>query len=256
MTPRLIATDLDGTLVRTDGTVSRRSLEVLERIRAAGFLLVGVTGRGPRLLRLCEQDIPSAHYLALAQGGYVLETATGRWLRQTTLNGSHFAKAIDLLETEVGELIGTIESDVGRESLLWGDPGPSWPYPGTWRPMDRMDALGGPVLKVFLRAPALSPDELLAIARVVVPPTLCEVTEAGTGYLELTPPGVTKATGMATITDALDIDPQDVLVFGDAPNDVSMLTWAGRSVAVANAHPEALAAADTVTLSNDDDGVA
>lgn len=256
MTPRLIATDLDGTLVRTDGTVSPYTLEVLDRIRAAGFPLIGVTGRGPRLVELCRQDIPAADYLAMAQGGHVLETATGRWLRRTSLDGAVFAKAVDLIETEVGDLRCTVEAEFTPGAPLWGDPGPTWPYPGSWRPMERAEALSGPVLKVFLQAPSLSPDELLAVARVVVPVTLCEVTEAGTGFLELTPPGVTKASGLAVITTALGIEPQDVLAFGDAPNDTPMLAWAGHGVAVANAHPEVLALVDEVTLSNDADGVA
>ncbi|MEV6526023.1 HAD family hydrolase [Longispora sp. NPDC051575] len=257
MTPLLIATDLDGTLVRTDGTVSLRTRRVLDRVRAAGIPIVGVTGRGPRLIELCRQDIPAASFLALAQGGYVLDNATNRWLRETSLDGTVFAKAIDLIEAEVGPVHVTVEADISPEGPLWGDPGPSWPFTDTsWRPMSRTDALSGPVLKVFVRAEGLTPDELLAVARGAVPPSLCEVTEAGTGYLELTPPGVTKATGLAVITTALGIDPADVLVFGDAPNDVPMLGWAGRRVAVANAHREVLALADEVTLSNDEDGVA
>jgi Cof subfamily protein (haloacid dehalogenase superfamily) len=228
----------------------------LDRIRAVGIPLVGVTGRGPRLIELCRKDIPGADYLAMAQGGYVLETATERWLRRTSLDGTVFAKAIDLIEAEIGELNCTVESGTEPNAPLLGDPGPSWPYPGTWRPMSRIEALAGPALKVFLRAQHLSADELLAAARAVVPNTLCEVTEAGTGFVELTPPGVTKATGLAVITSTLGIDPADVLAFGDAPNDVSLLTWAGHGVAVANAHPEVLAIADEVTLSSDDDGVA
>ncbi|WP_018349142.1 HAD family hydrolase [Longispora albida] len=256
MTTKLVATDLDGTLVRTDGTVSPRTHDVLRRLAATGMPIVGVTGRGPRLIDLCRLDIPSASFLALAQGGHVIDTGSGAWLSEITVDGTVFAKAVDLIEAEAGELHCTVEADTAPESPLWGDPGPSWPYPGTWKPMARQAALSGPILKVFLRAQGLSPDELLAVARRVVPVTLCEVTEAGTGFIELTPPGVTKAAGLAVIASALGVKPSEVLAFGDAPNDGPLLAWAGRAVAVANAHPEVMALADDVTHSNDADGVA
>jgi hydroxymethylpyrimidine pyrophosphatase-like HAD family hydrolase len=91
----------------------------------------------------------------------------------------------------------------------------------------------------------------------VVPTTLGTVTQAGLGYVEITAPGVDKASGLAVVAAELGILPADVCVFGDMPNDVPMFQWAGwRRVAVANAHPEVLALADEVTASNDADGVA
>ena len=83
------------------------------------------------------------------------------------------------------------------------------------------------------------------------------ITQAGLGYIEICPPGVDKATGLAVVATALGVDPADVLVFGDMPNDLPMFRWAGFGrVAVANAHPAVLALADETTLTNDDDGVA
>jgi hypothetical protein len=100
-------------------------------------------------------------------------------------------------------------------------------------------------------------DTLLAAARRIVPPSLAAVTQAGLGFIEICPPGVDKATGLAVVAEAIGVDPSDVLVFGDMPNDVPMFEWAGWGrVAVANAHPAVLALADEVTLTNDEDGVA
>jgi hydroxymethylpyrimidine pyrophosphatase-like HAD family hydrolase len=83
------------------------------------------------------------------------------------------------------------------------------------------------------------------------------VTQAGLGYIEICPPGVTKAAGLAVVAESLGVDPAEVLVFGDMPNDLPMFGWAGWSrVAVAGAHPEVRAVADELTLSNDNDGVA
>ena len=71
--PKLIATDLDGTLVRSDDTVSSYTHEVLDRVRAAGIPIVGATGRGPRLAELTRNDIRDADFLVLAGGGRVVD---------------------------------------------------------------------------------------------------------------------------------------------------------------------------------------
>jgi len=67
---------------------------------------------------------------------------------------------------------------------------------------------------------------------------------------------VTKASGLAALAAEHGVEPGEVVAFGDMPNDLPMLAWAGHAVAVANAHPEVLAAADEVTAGNDADGVA
>ena len=103
----------------------------------------------------------------------------------------------------------------------------------------------------------VGPEDLLAVARRIVPPDVATVTQAGLDYLEICPAGVDKGTGLAVVAEAVGVDPADVLVFGDMPNDLPMFGWAGWGrVAVANAHPELLSIADAVTLSNDEDGVA
>jgi hydroxymethylpyrimidine pyrophosphatase-like HAD family hydrolase len=74
--------------------------------------------------------------------------------------------------------------------------------------------------------------------------------------VEVAPPGITKAATLAVLCAELDITAREVVAFGDMPNDLPMLAWAGRSFAVANAHPQVLAVAEAVTASNDEDGVA
>ncbi len=255
--PKLVATDLDGTLIRSDGTVSDRSHAMLDRIRASGIHVVGVTGRGPRLIDLCRRDIPAAEFLVLAQGGYVYDLTTlSRPMRSARVAGAEIAEAVQLIEHEVGPVVLTVEALDGPAAPLWGDPGSDWPYPEAWLPRPRGQALAGPVVKAFVKSAAVDVDALLSIARSVVPADLCAVTQAGTGFVELSPPDVTKASGLEVVTESLGIDPGDVLVFGDMPNDVPMFAWAGYGVAVANAHPEVRALADHVTLSNDEDGVA
>ncbi|GAA1755378.1 HAD family hydrolase [Luedemannella helvata] len=257
--PRIIATDLDGTLVRGDETVSDYSVSVLRRARAAGATIVGVTGRGPRLLDLCRRDLPEADFFVLAQGAYVVDQrdpARPVVLRRDRMPGEDLGTALRLMELAAGEALSVlVEALDAPRSPLWGDPGVIWPYP-EWQVYDRALALAGPVYKGFARAPGMTADQLLALARRVVPLDLAEVTQAGLGYVEITAPGVDKGTGLAVVAQAINASPLDAVVFGDMPNDGPMFRWAGRGVAVANAHPEILALAAEVTASNDADGVA
>jgi hydroxymethylpyrimidine pyrophosphatase-like HAD family hydrolase len=118
----------------------------------------------------------------------------------------------------------------------------------------------GPVLKVFLRSATLGQDELLRRAQGVVDPADAEVTHAGLGFIEVLPPGITKASGLAVALERYGVGFGDVLVFGDMPNDLPMIAAVtgagGRAVAVANAHPAVRAAAPEVTSGHDVDGVA
>jgi Cof subfamily protein (haloacid dehalogenase superfamily) len=258
--PKLVATDLDGTLVRSDDTVGAYSHTVLDRVRATGIPVVGVTGRGPRLLALTRRDIPEADYLVLAQGGTVIDLtnpADLRRMRAATVPGWVVEGVLESLEAVAGPLSVLVEALDGPEAPLWGEPNGAWRYPDAIERRTRADALAGPVLKVFAYSPDHSADQLLAIARELVPMDGVTVTQAGLGYIEICPPGVTKATGLAVVAASLGVDPDDVLVFGDMPNDLPMFAWAGFGrVAVANAHPEVLAAADEVAPSNDAEGVA
>lgn len=257
--PRLVATDLDGTLVRSDDTVSRYTTDVLARVRDAGIILVGITGRGPRLIELCVEHFSGAHFLVLAQGGYVIDLDHGgppRVVTEIRMEGAAVREAVRRIEAEIGPVQLVVEALGDPGAPLWADPGVNWPYPRSLAVRTRPEALAAPLLKAFVHVPGVSSDELLAVARRVVPPALCTVTHSGWEYLEVCPPGVTKASGLAVVAGQLGIAPAEVLVFGDMPNDVPMFAWAGHGVAVANAHPEVLTVADEVTASNDQDGVA
>src|SRR5207248_956601 len=98
--------------------------------------------------------------------------------------------------------------------------------------------------------------ELLTRAREIVG-DMAELTHsnAGDGMLEISAFGVSKASTLARLCERQGIGPEEVIAFGDMPNDLAMLRWAGHAVAVANAHPDVLAAADEVTAAHDEAGV-
>jgi hydroxymethylpyrimidine pyrophosphatase-like HAD family hydrolase len=82
------------------------------------------------------------------------------------------------------------------------------------------------------------------------------VAISGEWVVEVSAAGVNKAAALKELAADLGVEPDEVVAFGDYPNDLPMLQWAGRSIAPANAHPEVLARVDEVTASNHDDGVA
>ena len=133
--PKLIATDLDGTLVHSDDTVSAYTHEVLDRVRAAGIRIVGATGRGPRLTELTRNDIRAADFLVLAQGGWVLDQGENHLLRSVRLSGPALATVLSELEAEVGPLSVMVEALDHDGAPLWGDFDPTWRYPVVVEPL-------------------------------------------------------------------------------------------------------------------------
>lgn len=127
--------------------------------------------------------------------------------------------------------------------------------PGVAPVRDAAELVALPAVKLLVKRPSWVPEELLSVVTGAVG-GLAEVTTSASRLVEIAPGGVTKATGLAVVAEAFGVAARDVVAFGDMPNDVSMLAWAGYGVAVANAHADVYAVADEVTASNADDGVA
>jgi Cof subfamily protein (haloacid dehalogenase superfamily) len=262
--PRLVASDLDGTLLTSSGEVSARTRAAIDAYRAAGIPVVGVTGRGPRLLDSVRAALGGTGIAVLAQGGYVVDLDRTEVLRTVGMSRDDATAVIAAIEEVSGELIVAVEDAAEQAEALRPlrvQHGFDWPYPEPAHLLPRHEVLPvGAVLKVFLRSSRLGEDELLELARGVVDPTVAELTHAGLGFIEVLPPGVTKATGLAVALEHHRVGFGDVLVFGDMPNDLPMIeavtAAGGRSVAMANAHPQVLAAAADRTSGSDADGVA
>jgi Cof subfamily protein (haloacid dehalogenase superfamily) len=262
--PRLVATDLDGTLLRSTGEVSPRTRAALEACWDAGIPVVGATGRGPRLLESVRGALDGRGIAVLAQGGYVVDLERDEVLRTVGLPRDRATAVIERIEEVAGRLVVAVEEAAEQAEArrpLRVQHGFDWPYPEPAHLLPRDRVLPpGPVLKVFLRSASLGQDELLARARRVVDPADAEITHAGLGFIEVLPPGITKATGLAVALDRYGLGFGDVLAFGDMPNDLPMLAAVrdagGRAVAVANAHPAVRAATAELTSGNDADGVA
>ncbi|MFF9407269.1 HAD family hydrolase [Streptomyces anandii] len=254
--PALIATDLDGTLLRGDDTLSERSLDALARVAAGGARHLVVTGRPAPRVRTLLAALGTGGLAVCGQGAQLYDAGADRLLWSVTLDRELAETALGKIEAEVGEVYAAVDQD-GIDGLTLIEPGYLMPHPTlpSVRVERRGDLWRAPISKVLLRHPVLSDDELASAARSVVG-SLATVTMSGPGTVELQPCGITKATGLAMAAARLDLGRESAVAFGDMPNDIPMFQWAAHGVAMANAHPELKAVADEVTTSNEDDGVA
>ena len=254
--PRVVATDLDGTIVRSDGTISSRTRAALTAAEAAGAMVVIVTGRPPRWLHGIAEET-GHHGLAIcANGALVYDLHSEQVVESHPLEVADAQRLVDELRAAIPGLA------FGVESVSLGfahEPAyhPRWTTDDNTVVAEIESLLSEPVAKLLGRHEEMGSDELLARARAVVGDRLATLTHSSRdGLLEISAAGISKASTLDTVCAERGYGAADAIAFGDMPNDLPMLAWAGHSVAVANAHPEVLAAADEVTGSNDDDGVA
>ncbi|MEU9208691.1 HAD family hydrolase [Streptomyces sp. NPDC048415] len=253
---KLVATDLDGTLLRSDETVSDRTREALAAITAAGAAHIVVTGRAVPWTRHILDDLGYDGLAVCGQGAQVYDAGEHRLLTSVTLDRQLAGLAIAKIEAEVGPLLLAASRDgldgevlVGPGYRVHDGPLPVVPI------KDASDLWSAPLNKVYVQHPTLSDDELAAVATQVAG-GLVGVTMAGAGIVELLPLGLSKATGLSLAARRLGVQAADTIAFGDMPNDIPMFAWAARGVAMSNAHDDLKAIADEVTSSNEEDGIA
>lgn len=253
---RLVATDLDGTLLNTAETVSARNLAALAAVTAAGARHIIVTGRSAGWARPVFDEIGYTGLAVCGQGAQVYDAGAHKLLTSLTLDRQLAAVALAKIEAEIGPLVVAANQD-GLDGEVLAGPGYRLKIgsdlPVTQVAADRL--FDAPISKLYIQHPELDDDALAETAHRVAG-ALVGVTLAGPGIVEILPLGLTKATGLAIAARRLGARAAQTIAFGDMPNDIPMLNWAGYGVAMANAHENLRAVADEITVSNDEDGVA
>lgn len=251
---RLVATDLDGTLLSSDGLCSGRTRTALAAVERSGMRVVLVTARPPRWLHDLA-DLVGEHGLALCSNGAFVYDVRSRQIREEHCMAAGVVEslAVDLRDALPG-IVFAVESRAGfgRERNYLDEfttPQDVWAV----RLEELLDPLPGKMLARCHKVPAVQfhrvVDEVVGDRAVVS-------YSGASGLAEISAAGVTKAAALQDWCAAQGIDSTEVFAFGDMPNDLPMLRWAGRSFGVANAHPDVLDVVDQVCASNDDDGVA
>lgn len=256
---RLVASDIDGTILGHDGRISDRTVRAFHACREAGVELVFVTGRPPRWLHPLEEQLGHTGTVICSNGAVVWDLEADRLVSAQTMALADMFEARRIIkslrptalfaaETLTGFHLepGFIENDTS-ELLSEYTPAP------LARTLTAEDA----VVKFLAIVREGTADDFLAEVAPAVG-GLANVTHSAptVAMLELSVPGINKAVTLAEYARSLGIGAADVVAFGDMPNDIEMLRWAGHGYAMASGHPEAIRAAGQLAPHFDDDGVA
>lgn len=254
----MVATDLDGTLLRDDGAISARTIEAIRLVQAAGVVVVLVTARNWRSVIAIAERAGVTGLAICSNGAVIYDLARGEVHRAAAADGIAIRRFISACE-EIGGCCFGWETAIGAfrtpayHALAQTDAGFARRY------LDAVEIRHGlddehEVTKLVVRHPTLSVEELLAALRSHAEGV--SLTVSGGRFVEVGPAGVSKATGLSALCSDLGIDAADVVAVGDHHNDLPMLQWAGRGVAMANSQPSVLVAMADRTASNEEDGLA
>jgi Cof subfamily protein (haloacid dehalogenase superfamily) len=252
---QLIASDLDGTLLNDDGKLSPRTVSAVKAAVKAGFQMVLASGRPPRTMQPIADQLGLKNIGVCSNGAILYD-----FDKQTVIHNRHVPKEtlkniiLRLREHEPSVCFATEHGHhVGTE--------PQFPRPDTWvsgiaPKIGDIDTLcADDVIKLAVHHPDHAVEKLAELVRAIVGNEL-SVTFSGMHFVEVAAAGVSKALGLAEVCKRLGVDPKRVVAFGDMPNDLAMLSFVGRGIAVGNAHPDVMAEGHETTASNGADGVA
>lgn len=252
--PLAVAMDLDGTLLRSDLSIGPYSQAVLRRAAAAGLRLLVVTGRPPRWVAEQARMLDFAERVICANGALDYDPRAGAILAHRPIGGAELLAAVGRLRAVDADISFAFEQGLGFAREVGYEPAVV-ALPPVHEVGDALVLAARGATKLVARHPRQAAADL---ARRCAPAVagLLELTWSTSQVLEMSALGVDKAAALAAWSERAGIPREAVAAFGDMPNDLSMLRWAGWSVAMANAHPEVLAAAGLRTTGNDDEGVA
>lgn len=247
--------DLDGTLLRSDGTLSPATVSFLSTVRAAGIPFTVATARTPRAVRKIA-GYEQLGRVVCANGAVVWDAGLDEVLCVRAFVPSALAAAVCTLgaaQPDVGIALLSLQMMyLDQASLALRGKGAN----GAEIYSDvAVTAARDPIAMVAVRHPRLSAAALSDPVRAAFAGT-GTASFAGPSVVDVAAGSTTKAVAAASELAGAGYDATESVVFGDMPNDLPLFAWSGWGCAVANAHPSVLRAADEIVPSNDDDGVA
>ncbi len=259
---RLVATDLDGTLL-LDGVpprISDRVRDGLAAVQAAGIVVVLVTARNWRSVLDIAEMAGVGGLAVCSNGAVVVELPTGAVRRSHPVAIGAVRGFVERCRSSLGDVCFGWETALGayRDAAYHEYAQAAIPFPAAYTDVVQVrEEIGDDheVTKLLVRHPTLAPMALLEELSLVAGSDVT-LTVSGGHFVEVTAAGVTKAFALELLCTDLGISSDEVVAVGDQPNDLPMLRWAGRGVAMGNADPTVLAEVAEVTASNEDDGLA
>lgn len=260
--PKLVACDVDGTLLDATSAVSPRTAAVVRRVVAAGVPFVLVTGRPPRWVPPVVDELGHAGFAICGNGAVLYDAAAGRVLDAVTLPPLRLRDLAQRLDEAIpgcqlaAERPTSSAAPEPGEFVVELDYVHPWAGPTTPN-VPRDELLGRPAVKLLVRHDEMTSEAMFEAAGALIGQDTASITfSTSNGLIELSAPGASKGSGLAGLARRLGVPASDVIAFGDMPNDQPMLSWAGHGVAMANSHQLVLDVADEVTAPNSEDGVA
>lgn len=260
----MLASDLDGTLLRSDNTVSQRTREAMAAAEEAGFVVAFVTGRPPRWLHEVADATGHRGIAVAANGALLYDLHTEQIVERYPIDDDVLRQVIAALRERIPDVRFGVEygANFGYEPE----------YSDHWDSLAMVDSRGRPVpaaverrleqlldepaFKVLAKADNHAAHEFMDAVAEVAGELVTITRSSAVPLVEISAIGVTKASGLAILAQHHGIERHAVAAVGDMLNDLPMLDWAGHAFAVANAHPAVREAADHVLVSNDEDAVA
>jgi Cof subfamily protein (haloacid dehalogenase superfamily) len=262
LTPELIASDVDGTLLDDDETITPRTRSAVLAAVDAGIRFVLATGRPPRWVQPVVEALGFAPMAVCANGAVIYDPAADRIVSARTLSADDLGELAEIATRVIPgaglavERVGSSAHDAATPQFV-SSPG----YEHAWLNPDNTevsveDLLGAPAIKLLIRKAGARSSEMAAELAQHVGLQGDITYSTNNGLIEVVPLGISKATGVEEVARPYDITAEGVVAFGDMPNDIPMLRWAGLGVAMGNARPEVLAVANRVIGTNADEGLA
>jgi len=257
VTIRLVATDLDGTFFGADHTPTPANVAAINSARAAGLTVVAISGRSHFFgAAMAVSNGADLQWFMGSNGGHRYNYASGVLEERLTFPTAEVHTMLSDLTGQLGDVGFGFEVEDG---VVWDERflalSPTTfggaPRVGFHRDASTLEEIG----KVFVAHPELTTVDLVQRTEPCIDPGH-NVTTSGASFVEITPAGADKGAALSRLCDRLGITASEVLAFGDNQNDLTMLRWAGRGVAMGNALPMVQAVADEIAPPNTDDGVA
>ena len=247
----LVALDVDGTIVDWDNVMTPTVRETVRAVAALGAYVVLSTGRSVPGVIDAADKLGFEHGIAVASNGAV--TFSYSPIEVLTTVTFDARETVKLLLDHVPDAAVAVE-EIGRGYRI-NKPFPDGEITGEMILQSVDELVAEPVTRVIIRSPDQSAEEFIQLAeRLGLHGTNYFV--GYTAWLDLAPSGVTKASGLESVAARLGVDRSKVLAIGDGRNDLEMLRWAGRGVAMGQAPVDVQDAADDVTETVERDGVA
>jgi len=259
----LAAIDIDGTLSHSNKELSGYTVSTIIKAQKRGLRVVIASGRPTRglayyadLLQIYDYE----GYVMAYNGGQITDWTTGKVLFTTSLTAENITKAVELARKTNTTIIAYSNKEILTETpddeyIPRLSKNNRMPIVGVEDFLEAALAMNPAPVKLLLSCPTEVIEEKVAIFKDGLKDQM-DVFRSSDTFIEIVPKGIDKGYSLSLLAKHLNIHPDQIVAFGDESNDISMLRFVGLGVAVVNATEPAKAAADIITKSNNEDGVA